>query len=70
MKGLFSDALFRAAETEDFRFWFNSMESEVNYGVRAYTEWKELDVFDEELTQDERTLFLLFVAEAFKEYGL
>ena len=70
MKGLFSDALLRAAETEAFRYWFNRLESEVNYAIRTYTSWAELDVFDEELTQDERTLFLLFVAEAFKEHGL
>lgn len=70
MKNMFSDALLRAASRGDFCFWFWAMDEEINYAVRLFTDWNELCDFDNELTQDERTLFLLFVAEAFKEHGL
>jgi hypothetical protein len=70
MKGIFSAALLRAAEKDDFRFWFFSMQEEVNYAIRTFTSHDELYDFEEKLTQDGRTLFLLFLAEVFKEHGL
>ncbi len=70
MKGVFSAALLRAAENENFRFWYSSVESEVNYALRKFTDYAELLVIDEGLTRNERTLFLLFLAEVFKEHRL
>lgn len=70
MKSIFSKALSHAAEEQDFRFWFYSMQEEVSYAIRKFTSYDELYDFDEALTQDERTLFLLFLAEVFKEHGL